>query len=65
MNTKLSPQAQYHRNQRQAGLVRLATWVPDSRRADFWDAVDLLYARWKRDGLIEEKAAQKGRPREK
>ena len=60
----LSPQAAYHRKQREAGLVRLAAWVPDTRRSEFWNVIDLLQDEWRRDGLLQEKIVQKGRPRE-
>lgn len=43
-------QRSYHQRQIEKGLVRLSVYVPDAARAQFWDAVDDLRDKWRKQG---------------
>lgn len=46
-------QRRYYERQKRRGMSRKSVWVPDRGAEDFWNAVDALYARWKKQGLVD------------
>jgi hypothetical protein len=50
-DTGAERQRRYHARMRSAGLTRLGTWVPETRKAEFAKAVDTLRRRWIREGV--------------
>ena len=43
----------YYQRQKERGLARISLYVPEAARDEFWDTVDRLRAKWRRDGLID------------
>jgi hypothetical protein len=44
-------QRRYHVRMRAAGLTRIGTWVPESRRLEFAKVIENLRKRWIAEGL--------------
>jgi hypothetical protein len=42
----------YYQRQVAAGLVRVSTWIPKDGKPDLDAAVDKLYDKWTKDGLL-------------
>ena len=46
-------QRNYHQRMREAGFVRISAWIPEARRAEFWNSYDKLKAKWNKEGLFD------------